>query len=74
MAGLPPTKVKTIISSDSGKAITAVTWKAGLGMERAESLQLKIAKIPPRQVVRGKPAGTFPLSEDEMTWYLDFFD
>lgn len=65
--------VHSILNSGSAKAVTALSWKAGLSMDFAEQLQLRLAYIADRDVMRGV-RGTYPLSEDDMVWQLGMFD
>jgi len=65
--------VKRILMGDSGKAVTALVWKTGLSMETAEMVQIRVANVPAKSIVRVPPDGTYPLSPDDMEWYLAYF-
>lgn len=65
--------VKKIMSSMSAKAVTALAWKAKLTMRQALQLQLKIAGIPPHQVLNPRGGTDYPLTEREMEWQLELF-
>jgi len=65
--------VKKIITSMSAKAVTALAWKAKLTMRQALQLQLKIAGIPPHQVLNPRGGTDYPLTEREMEWQLELF-
>ena len=73
LSGLPKESVQKMLNTSSAKAVVALCWKADLSMEMAEVLQQKIARIQPKSLIRAKPDGGFPLSEDDIDWYLDFF-
>jgi uncharacterized protein (DUF2336 family) len=72
LSGLPFDLVERVIGSHSPKGITALAWKAGLGMRAAERLQLALGKLPPTSVLKPRRDGTFPLSPDAMRWQLEF--
>lgn len=61
------------VSMSSPKGITAIAWKAGLGMRTAVQLQLRLARVPPAKVLQARDGVDYPLSEDEMRWQIDFF-
>jgi len=66
--------VKRILGSDSGKAVLAVVWKAGLGMETAEMVQRRVANVPAKSMLTDPGDGSFPISEGDMEWYLAYFE
>ncbi len=72
--GFKESVVHAILNSDSPKAVTALSWKAGLSMAFADQLQRRLAYIEDRDVVRPKSGGRYPMSEEDMTWQLDVFD
>ncbi|WPZ34953.1 DUF2336 domain-containing protein [Thalassobaculum sp. OXR-137] len=65
--------VHSILNSGSAKAVIALSWKAGLSMSFAEQLQLRLAYIAERDMLRGV-RGSYPLSEEDMLWQLGMFD
>jgi uncharacterized protein (DUF2336 family) len=73
LAALPPDVVQKIASMQSAKGVTALAWKAGLGMRAAVQLQLRLARIAPAKILHPKNGVDFPLSAEEMTWQLEFF-
>jgi uncharacterized protein (DUF2336 family) len=73
MSKLPQEAVQKMMTTPSGKGVTALSYKAGLSMNTCEDLQIKIAKVPPKQMVRAKSVGKYPMSEDDIDWYLDFY-
>jgi len=65
--------VHSILNSGSAKAVTALAWKAGLSADFAEQLQLRLAYIAERDILRGQ-RGRYPLAESDMVWQLGMFD
>jgi uncharacterized protein (DUF2336 family) len=73
MSGLEKRVVDKMLNTRNAKGVVTLAWKAGLSMKMAHTLQRKIARIPPRSVVQPKPDGGFPLSPDDLNWYIEFF-
>jgi uncharacterized protein (DUF2336 family) len=61
-----------ILSARGAKGIVALAWKAGLSPRLATQIQLRLAGIPPQQLLQPR-AGGWPMNTEEMTWHLDFF-
>ena len=74
MAGTDLNRVRTIMESRSGKSVTSLAFCAGLTMPTAMQLQNKVAKVPAHARVTAKKGGDYPLSEDEMSWHVEFFE
>jgi len=72
-AEVPPHIGHKIIESKSGKTITALVWASGLSMRTAMDVQKIVAKVPPSEHINARDGVDYPLTEDEMSWYLDFF-
>ena len=73
MAEVKEPLVRQIFDSKNGKSITSLAWTAGLTMGTAMQLQRKLAKVPTHSYVA--PQGKdYPLSEDEMSWHIEFFE
>lgn len=70
---LPPEAVRRVLGSDSGKAVTALAWHADLSMRTALMLQKEVAGVPAHAILNAKGGVDYPLSQDELSWYLDFF-
>lgn len=70
-AGVKRPAVYKIFSLQTAKGIVSLTWKAGFSMKLAETLQSRLAHIQPGEVLKAR-GGRFPLSEDDMTWQLEF--
>ena len=73
-AKIPVATAKKMIQTGSAKAVTAVTWKAGMTMRTALEIQKTIAKIPPRELLYPKNGEEYPLSEKDLKWQVDFFN
>ena len=73
LASVPLAMVRRIIGSKNGKAVTALTRKAGLTMGMAVKFQQLMAHISPAEIIQPKGNGEFPLSEEEGNWQIDFF-
>jgi len=56
----------------SAKGMVSLAWKAGLKAQTAVVLQAALAHLAPDLVLRSDDEKTFPLSEDEMRWQLNF--
>ena len=70
---MPLDTVKRIMSSGNGKSITALNWKAGLSMRTAVKLRRQICAVPQKSMLLARDGIGYPMTEDEMGWYLDFF-
>ncbi len=72
-SGIPPLLVDKILGSRSGRAITALAWRAELPMRTAFMLQKDMMMIPPTQFVYPREGAAYPMTADEMIWQLEFF-
>lgn len=70
---LPRDQVERMLQSQSAKGITALAWKAGLPARLAVQLQLRLAGISPHATLKPREGVLYPLSEEEMTWQIEFF-
>jgi uncharacterized protein (DUF2336 family) len=73
LADMKIDNVKAMLASDNGKAVAAVVWRAGFTMETAMMIQRRVARVQPKNMTHETDDGGFPLSEDEMHWYLDSY-
>ncbi|NVJ97716.1 MAG: DUF2336 domain-containing protein [Alphaproteobacteria bacterium] len=73
MADIPAKTVRQIIHSKSGRAVTALAWKAGLGMRTAYELQTKYALVPTAQLLSAKEGNKYPIDDNELDWHLSYF-
>jgi uncharacterized protein (DUF2336 family) len=72
-AGLPKEQVERMLQSRSAKGVTALAWKAGLPVRLAVQLQLRVAGIAPRAALNPREGVLYPLSDQEMSWQIEFF-
>lgn len=72
-SGLPRPQVERMLQSHSAKGVIALAWKAGLPMRLAVQLQLRVASISPRAALNPREGVHYPLSEEEMSWQVEFF-
>ena len=72
-SGIPPLLVDKILNSRSGRAITALAWRAELPMRTAFQLQKDMMMIPRNQYVYPREGSSYPLKPEEMIWQLEFF-
>ncbi len=73
LAGVSDAIVEAILNAHSARGVVAIVWKAGLGMRLAMKVQLQIAQIAPSSVIKARDGVDFPLTEEELTWQLEFF-
>jgi uncharacterized protein (DUF2336 family) len=71
LTGLSLDAVKKLLSSRNPRTVISLAWKAGLSMRTAIQLQLKIAKVPPPDVLNARNGFDYPLSEAEMKRQLE---
>lgn len=72
--GFSKDKVQRILNSQNARAVTALTWKAGLTMRCSIQFQLRLSKIHHTRLLNAKGGFDFPLSESQMQEYLDHFE
>jgi len=74
LAQAPRPIIEKIFSSRSAKAITALTWKAGLAMRIAFKIQTMLLKLHADELLPARAGVAFPLTEEEMRWHLSYFE
>ncbi|MSP21141.1 MAG: DUF2336 domain-containing protein [Alphaproteobacteria bacterium] len=72
-AEIPVAAVNKMIESRSGKASTAVSWKAGLSARGAMKLQQLAARVPANAMIHARDGVKYALSDAEMEWFLTYF-
>jgi len=72
-SGLPAAVVERIAAARSAKAVTALAWKAGFSMCFALKLQARFGNVPSSEILQPRDGFDFPMSEEDMTWQLDFY-
>ncbi len=73
LANVPRPIVDRILVSQSGKAITALVWRAKLHMRVSVKVQAAIGHLPNSKMVMAREGIHFPLSEEELLWHLNYF-
>lgn len=73
MADMSIQVVRKVIYSKSGRAVTALAWRAELKMRTAYELQTKLALVPSAQLLHGKNGDKYPIGDDELEWHLSYF-
>jgi uncharacterized protein (DUF2336 family) len=65
--------VQKMITSGSGKALTALAWKAGLSMDMALTLQRRLGNIEAKSMVQAASGGGYSMSDEDLQWYVEFY-
>ncbi len=73
MSELPAEMVSEMLNASSGKAVTALAWKAGLSMRTAMALQSGIGRVQPKSMVNARDGTDYPMPEEDLRWYIEFF-
>jgi len=73
LSGLKKQSVQRIFETRNGHVITALTWKATLGMRTAIRLQSTIGHVAPKKIVNARGGFDFPMKESEMELHLSSF-
>ena len=73
LSDLPHALINRIIVSRNGKAVTAMSWKAGLSMRTALMIQNHIAFVPRQNLVLARDGVHYAMTPDELQWHLDYF-
>ena len=73
LANIPKELVHSIIFTRNPRAITSLTWRAGLPMRLSIRIQLKVAQIPHTEVLYARDGVDYPMAESEMQQYLQHF-
>jgi uncharacterized protein (DUF2336 family) len=68
---LPPKVVNKVFEERSAKGILAVCWKADIPAKLSVTIQQRMGRIPPNDLLMPKGAG-YALSPDELQWQLEF--
>lgn len=71
---IPELLVRRILDARSGKAITALAWKAGFSMRTALEVQKTVGHVPRPDLVLARNGTDYPMDAEEMRWHLQFFD
>lgn len=72
-SGLSRDAVKNVFEMRASKGIVALCWKSGMSMELAYTLQITLGSIAPSAVLTSNDDSSYPLSDKELTWQIEFF-
>lgn len=72
-AGVSAAVVNKMMDSRSGKAVTAISWKAGLTARGSMKLQRHGARIAANAMIHARDGVNYALSDTEMNWLLTYF-
>lgn len=67
----PISRVREILKMKSAKSILALTWRAGLSMTTAVTIQEQLIRLPVPKILRAGPGGKYPLSDDDLSWQAE---
>ena len=73
LSGFEMDLLHKIVGSGSGKAVTALSWRAGLSMRTALKLQTALARVSAKSIVNARKGFDYPMTDSEMEWHLEFF-
>lgn len=68
--GFSPERVRSVLESRAPRTIVALCWKAGLGMRTAQQVEIRIARLPPADVINAKDGVDYPFTGTEMRGFL----
>lgn len=71
LGGLKRAVVQKAFTLASAKGVAAVSWRAGLSAEIAHELQLRLARVAPKDALRPSGGG-YALDEKDLNWQLEF--
>lgn len=66
LAALPEARISQILASKQPRSISALTWKAGLGMRMSVKLQQRVAQVPPSQILNARNGFDYPMTDDDL--------
>ena len=72
-ASIPVEAIAEVVRSASAKGMLAVAWAGDFSAAQAETLQFKIARVMPDQIIRSKKDGWFDATQAELEWQLNLF-
>lgn len=73
VSGFQSEETSKMVRNGIGKAIVSLSWKAGLTIAMAVKLQTHIGRVKRGSLLRGDANRNYPLTADEMDWYLESF-
>ncbi|MCC6920315.1 MAG: DUF2336 domain-containing protein [Alphaproteobacteria bacterium] len=73
LADIPAQVAKRIVDSRSARAIASLTWRAGLSMRVAMSIQTGMLKLTAQETLLARGGTNYPMSPEEMAMHLELF-
>lgn len=73
-SGINQRTIEHLFTLRSAKGVVSLVWKCGFTMRLATQLQMRMAGIPPQQVLRARNGVEFPLSKADMNWQIEFIE
>lgn len=64
-------RIREVLKMKSAKSVLALTWRAGLSMTTATTIQEKLMRLPAPKILRAGPGGKYPLSDDDLSWQAE---
>lgn len=64
--------VAEVVRAASPKGMLAVAWAADLTADDAAALQVKVARVPPQNIIKAR-AGLFDATLEELEWQIGLF-
>lgn len=72
LTAMPVEVVVKAFANHSAKGIVSLTWESGMSPRMAIDLQQGIGGVAPVEIIRPSSTAAYGLSEEEMTWQLEF--
>ncbi len=66
--------IEHLFTLRSAKGVVALVWHCGFTMRLASQLQMRVAGIPPQQVLRARNGVEFPITLTDMKWQIEFIE
>ena len=70
-SGVSIAVVKRAVSLRSAKALISLSWKAGLSMQAAQTVQSALGRLNASDIVTAGDQGEYPIPADEMGWQFE---
>ena len=73
-SGVAASVVQEILRARSNRALVALCWQANLAMRTAVGLQRNVFSLKGTEVLNPRGGNDYPMTEEEMTWFVAYFD
>lgn len=73
-SGINQRTIEHLFTLRSAKGVVALVWHCGFTMRLASQLQMRVAGIPPQQILRARNGVEFPMTENDMKWQIEFIE